>query len=892
MATSPRKNAPAFAQTWDESDAAFLDPKSLPIQRLPRAWDRKQEVKTAGNGKQKEIWRKYGTRSRTSDATAREDLEDDTRARAVKRQQRMSPKAIEKAAASRFSRTRAFEATRWDRRKSVLPRKKATGAEISPEVEEDEEQDTTTTDLSNVSFSEITVDNVRAETQEMTLLPEGEHRRSTFTFLLDEDENASYPKAMDDTSASTAHLAHTEHLEQDATLTRLFQASHEVSVEVKTPAEPLSYPELPTTPASEEEVAVAIDRGQTCEEGVERDVDEKSVSVQPADDVMDEDKPTEVEPSAQRVAGGDSEVATTGVAYPALPQEPYVEESADRMDDSIEMETTAPWSPQTSEADSADFDFDGPDKDLDENFTEASLQLNIQRDMQLEEPPWSNSHMAVHEHHAAGNTEDLTDEEESPSKPYAAVDEAIDDIASGLTLGTVTSSREPTPRKLGSPSPPPRTASGPEDATMTFAFDDDTALLKDFLSRAAVSKANKAENIARRESLQNRRDSDVIRHALASPRKALEDKDPNSPSKYDNDTTLNLSQTLTLDMDSTASLSPSKAPTQAEAKAEDVGDSKAERMSRRSSRVRTSRLPAPSSIPTGPPKISVKRDGGDPVVLKKTDAQELGLLTRSNTRKNKQGAMAVNVRLLKLSNEARTTEANGTPESTETVVQVSGKKCVRWDSQLAHFQENTEAIADALADAESLATPDELSTAAPVAKPTRVKVPKVDKDATPKVRKVKNLGSRNGTPGKGLLTPASLLPDAMKADTEELEEKQRIPKPKTSRIKKLSVAGTDTVSTPAPVESKLPVLDIAPIGIDPTKASSTKERKSRLATPRKVKLPQLPSTALGDGKENQGKSIAAPAPKKSIPMPSVVIPTRVEMAVATTGLPRRRVRKM
>ena len=69
----------------------------------------------------------------------------------------------------------------------------------------------------------------------------------------------------------------------------------------------------------------------------------------------------------------------------------------------------------------------------------------------------------------------------------------------------------------------------PEDATMTFAFDDDTALLKNFLSRAAASKANKAENIARRESLQNRRDSDVVRHALASPRKVLEDKDPTRP---------------------------------------------------------------------------------------------------------------------------------------------------------------------------------------------------------------------------------------------------------------------------------------------------------------------------------------------------------------------------
>ncbi|KAK7182712.1 hypothetical protein PSPO01_11293 [Paraphaeosphaeria sporulosa] len=885
MATSPHKNAPAFAQTWDESDAAFLDPKSLPIQRLPRAWDRKQEVKTAGNGKKKEIWRKYGTRSRTSDATSRYDPEDDTRARAVKRQQRMSPKAIEKSAASRFGQSRAFKATRWDRRKSVLPRKKVVGAETSPEVEDDndDEQDTTTTDLGNDSFSEMTVDSVRAEAQEMVLLPEGEGRRATFTFLLDDDEKVSYAEAMDDTSASIVDDAHTEHLEQDVTLTRLFQASHDVSFEDATPLETLSYPDVPTVSASEDGAAVPIEEDKLCEEVVDRETDEHPVSVQPAEDAMDEDTATEAEPVARDVTGGDSEVAAGGVAYPALPQEPDAEEPADRIDDSLEIDTTAPWSPQTSEADSADFDFDGQDEDLDENFTEASLQMNIQRDMQLEQPSRLDSC-------ALGDTEDVANQEDS-HRPSLTVDNGVDDIASGLQFGPVDSSREPTPRKLRSPSPPPRTASGPEDTTMTFAFDDDTALLKDFLSRAAASKANKAETIARRESLQNRRDSDVIRHALASPRKALEDKDPNSPSKFDNDTTLNLSQTLTLDLESTVPLSPGKGSTPAETKAEDADNSKAGGISRRSSRARTSRLPAPSSIPSGPPKISVKRDGGDPVVLKKTDAQELSLLTRSNTRKNKQGGVAVNVRLLKLLSEARITEAKGTAESTEAIVQVPGKKYVRWDSQLAYFQENPHAIADALADAESLATPDELSTAAPVAKPTRVKVPKFDKDATPKVRKVKNLGPRNGTPGKGLLTPASLLPDAMMADKEELEEKQRMSKPKTSRIRKMAVTSTDTTSTPAPVESKLPMLDIAPVGIDPTKVSSMKERKSRLATPRKVKLPQLSSSALGEGKENQGKSIAAPAPRKSIPMPSVVIPAKMEMPVTTTGLPRRRGRK-
>ncbi|KAJ4360599.1 uncharacterized protein N0V89_001165 [Didymosphaeria variabile] len=866
MAASPRKDAHAFDQTWDASDTAYLDPTSLPIQRLPRAWDRKQEVRIDGNGKnrkKKEIWRKYGTRSRTCDAATNEDPEDDLIICP-------SCKLIEYVG------------------------KKSVGVEaaLEEEEEEEEEQDTTTTDVGDNSFSEISFGNVRAATQEVALLPEGEDRRATFTFLFNENGDVADREAADDAPAPTPPraLTHAEPMEQDAIITRGFQISHKTPTEGLMSIQPLSYPELPSMPASEDDAVDANDQNHMAKEVPERHVNEDSVSAQTGDDIMDEDTALETESSAQHVMEADIEAAAEGVACSALPQDSDVEKPADRDDGSLEREQAVTVSPQEVQDHFANFELEDRDENPDENFTEASLQFNIQQDMQMMETPSSDNDKSAPNTDMAEVAEAIATQEKLPSELPLAIDDALDDITSGLTLGPAPSSREPTPRKLRSPSPPPRTASGPDDATMTFAFDDDTALLKDFLCRAAASKANKAENMTRRESLQNRRDSDVVRHALASPRKALEDKDPNSPSKYDNETTSNLSQTLTLDMESTAPLSPGKV--QKTAETDDVDDPKAERTSRRSSRARNSRLPAPSSLPTGPPKISVKRDGGDPVVLKKTDAQELSLLTRVNTRKNKQNAVAVNVRLLKLSNDARSTEVASTPELSERVVQVPGKKYVRWDSQLAYFQERIQAIADALADAESLATPDELSTAPPAAKPTRVKVvPKVNKDATPRVRKVKNLGSKNGTPGKGLFTPASLLPDTMLADKEELEEKQRVPKPKTSRIRKTSMAGTDTASAPAWVESKLPVLEVAPVGIDPTKASS-KERKSRLATPRKVKLPQLSSTAAGDGKENQGKGIAAATPKKGIPMPSVVVAPKIEMPAVATGLPRRRARKV
>jgi hypothetical protein len=125
MAPSPRKTAPsnAFTQTWDETDAAFLDPTSLPIARMPRGWERKQDTKVTAQGKQKRVWRRYTTRSRGVETPEEDEDEEqhDSRARAVKKLQRMSPGAMEQSASTRQGTQRAFKATRWDRRRSVLP---------------------------------------------------------------------------------------------------------------------------------------------------------------------------------------------------------------------------------------------------------------------------------------------------------------------------------------------------------------------------------------------------------------------------------------------------------------------------------------------------------------------------------------------------------------------------------------------------------------------------------------------------------------------------------------------------------------------------------------------------------------------------------------------------
>ncbi|KAF2690149.1 hypothetical protein K458DRAFT_399526 [Lentithecium fluviatile CBS 122367] len=945
MAPSPRKPTPSpFKQTWDETDAAFLDPTSLPIARLPRGWERKQETKVTTKGKQKKVWRRYTTRSRASDASPEDDDEEehDSRARAVKKLQRMSPEAMEKSASMRHGRQRAFKATRWDRRKSVLPRKRTPvapavdGAEDANESN-DEARDADNADLSNNTFSEVDLLGMGDAAPISDLVPEGCDRRATFTFSVEgqpgDNEIAALPVADDPP-------------EHNATVIQLHSPTNNAFLLGRGHAtDNVDYPELPRSPKAEARITDSPAEGQQGDlqaEGIsEDDVSDTIIVVRSAKSHLSpakEEPPTrEVQEEVhneESVALQTSSVEVTDVSYPSLPAAISSVESQEPAA-SLEDQTTNETEPAVEVPESrpedgdSDMELDGHDDQdgsPDEEFTEASLQLNIQRQLEMElevkqseaqDMPEQQEVLATY---SAVRSEDvvLADEvndlfsqevqdtercEKVEPRPIET-EKPEDDIAAGLTLSfSVPLSQEPTPRKLRSPSPP-AVEQGPEDATMTIALEDDTAILKDFLFRAAASKASKVTTTHRRESVQNRRDSDVIRHALASPRKVLEDKDPNSPSKYDNDVTLDLSQTLTL----TPDLQGPGSPTQDQSEAEGAEDSKGAR-SRRSSRTRKSRLPAPSSAqPAGPPKIAVRRaDGGEPIVLKKSDAQELSLLTRANTRKNKQGAFAVNVRLLKLANDA----AGRSEDSTVEAVQVPGKKYVRWDEQLAYYQEDTVTLTNTLAEAESLATPDELSLPTPVSTPSaksKSKVPK-DKNSTPKIRRVRGLGTTNGTPGKGLLQPGLLLPESVQEEREAAQAQahpQRLPKPKSSKLKKMPVSSSSTAtptSTAMAVSSysKLPTLDVAPVGVEPTHLSTifsttatttfmSKERKFRLATPKKVKLPQPTSTVPVEGKENQQRTgLAAATPKKGIPMPSGTIPPS---AGGETGLPRRRTRKM
>jgi hypothetical protein len=400
--------------------------------------------------------------------------------------------------------------------------------------------------------------------------------------------------------------------------------------------------------------------------------------------------------------------------------------------------------------------------------------------------------------------------------------------------------------------------------TTTTLLEDDKAILRSFLNRAAANKANKSATILRRESLQNRRDSDAIRHALASPRQVLEEKDANlspqrTPSLPEQPQSLTsvLFSPLAKRSAQDAGLGDSRKLCATDDKAEDelAGmDNQNGSPRRRSTRARTKipQLPTANSLLANTPnKIPVRTDGGERVLLARgrSEAQLLNDLLVKNTKKNKFGAIPALARLKALKAEALAAIVDGVSldpidEDIEKVVPI-GIKTVRWKEVLTEFSDSL-----------TMANPDE-SPDSEEAK--RSKIPssrrkKVDIDAPaesekkqgkPRLRRLKGLGTANGTPARGLLS-STLLPDEVQ---EELAE---------------AMETGEASATSALADEKL--------------ANSTKKTKiaaqSKLQQPKKLTLnPSLTSLSglpVLAGKENASQ-LLSPAKKLStrgkIPMP-------------------------
>ncbi|KAK8170819.1 hypothetical protein BKA80DRAFT_338946 [Phyllosticta citrichinensis] len=426
-----------------------------------------------------------------------------------------------------------------------------------------------------------------------------------------------------------------------------------------------------------------------------------------------------------------------------------------------------------------------------------------------------------------------------------------------------------------------------EDASLESPTDADTAYLKEFLSRSDAAKANRTASMSKRESLTNRRESGRVRQALASPRVALESKDPNSPLSGDSPSKRSRSE---------EELKPSikKPRLEAEAKVQPAettsqpsGDIAADltlgqtptetkeptpepRSTRRSSRARTTRIPSTAAAPA-PNRIPVRRaDGNEPVVLKKTEAQELAIATRTNTRRNKGGAVAAPARLKKLQAEAL--KAESSPSDPPLVcsdpdIEIFEASMIKWDQQLVYFQDKENPTPEFWSDDElaSGGVDDSL---------------KSKKATTPRARRTRGLGASNGTPAKGLLAPANLLPESVQAEVEATRSEAKKPA-KVGRPKKASTPAKQTPMDPPTnldplaslIESAEKPRKETPIPLPkanppkfpqsqlPTPAPTA--RKSRLQSPKKIKLPGPAQPAAKQAQSKAGGvGITGGTPKK------------------------------
>lgn len=234
-------------------------------------------------------------------------------------------------------------------------------------------------------------------------------------------------------------------------------------------------------------------------------------------------------------------------------------------------------------------------------------------------------------------------------------------------------------------------------------FSDDTNLLKDFLNRAQARKLAKDSKIPAHgppESSPRR-----------SPRKVLAEVDSNSPSPQ-----------RPKDLATRPGTPPGKQRMDAFA-FDDVDELTAEPTScRRSNRTR---LPNVSKAPPGAPSfIPVRRaDGTDPVVLPKSIAQDLAVQTRANTRRNKGQSKPPSVALQTMTAETAELVAN----------RVHGRdkcKSVGWDEKLVYYYHGVQEAAEE----------------------------EGKEEKRPKVRRLRGLGTSNGTPAPKRVVDGGLPP--------------------------------------------------------------------------------------------------------------------------------------
>ncbi|RMY60497.1 hypothetical protein D0863_11576 [Hortaea werneckii] len=259
------------------------------------------------------------------------------------------------------------------------------------------------------------------------------------------------------------------------------------------------------------------------------------------------------------------------------------------------------------------------------------------------------------------------DEESTPPSNTSSVESSSSSLPDRALSAPAEEPSQMSPRRQ---SKPPRVS-------------DDTALLQAFLNRAAERRSGRRVSATEQEALFHRRDSDVVKAALASPGKALDgtgthevlgelDSNRHSPKRTastqseatDKDVEMNDKP-----VDSHTAAEP--VSSEGEAQHQELSEDPVEEAqlaasntrpgstssaARRSDRSRRKPQALAQQATTGPSRITIRgphqTNAGISESNKRTEAQELALATKNNTRKNKGGSVLPMQRLNKLAKAA------------------------------------------------------------------------------------------------------------------------------------------------------------------------------------------------------------------------------------------------
>ncbi|KAL9093134.1 MAG: hypothetical protein Q9159_000493 [Coniocarpon cinnabarinum] len=238
------------------------------------------------------------------------------------------------------------------------------------------------------------------------------------------------------------------------------------------------------------------------------------------------------------------------------------------------------------------------------------------------------------------------------------------------------------PASLRSPQlhSPPDAAVFTPSQTSKLPLNDDETLLHDFLAR---SKASKAAKIASQEQAAQRRDSDAIKNALSN-QLPLDEVTVNATPPLKSQTEASAdplieetnggmcSPTLVLDFNPPVVPAPPEEPPAA-------GSPK---QSKRRKRHTTKNSDDNEDELTAPTRISLRHPPHVPTVARKTEAQQLALSTRTNTRFNRGSAVPVKKMLDRMKSGVPAAEEEAEISEEKNT---NGKREVRWREELVSY---------------------------------------------------------------------------------------------------------------------------------------------------------------------------------------------------------------